>query len=430
VIHGLAGTGHDASWSYAYNPASQIRSATRDNDAYAWGGHYAVARPYVTNGLNQYSAAGSASFAYDANGNLIAEGATAYAYDVENRLVERSGGTVLTYDPLGRLFRVATNTATTTFLYDGDALVAEYNGLGEMTRRYVHSTGADVPLLSYAGEDLSLPSYLHADHQGSIVAVSDPWGAGSVNSYDEYGIPGAANVGRFQYTGQIWLAEIGMYHYKARIYSPTLGRFLQTDPVGYEDQFNLYAYVRNDPVNGVDPTGSRSCGRHCWEADTMTQGRNVVVTDPSARAFAVRNSGRVHVRDQQEAQNTNEKISAVVRTGDSLRIERLSARGVRGREQGDIVEARGRTVEGTVMIMHGQGETIVPGPRDDSSIVQNGLANGIENAGRFGILEFQDGRYRYTLEKGSLAPKEGLRDPGDGARIEQRLNEYQRRRAQ
>jgi hypothetical protein len=71
-----------------------------------------------------------------------------------------------------------------------------------------------------------------ADQQGSIVAIADRYGNPvAINAYDEWGIPNAArSSGRFGYTGQAWIPELGMYYYKARFYSPTLGRFLQTDP--------------------------------------------------------------------------------------------------------------------------------------------------------------------------------------------------------
>jgi RHS repeat-associated protein len=247
--------------AFAYNPAGQIAGLSRNNDLYAWTGAYTANRPYTANGLNQYTAAGPVALTYDLNGNLASEttpnGTTNYTYDVENRLVAASGArtAALRYDPLGRLYEVSGASGTMRFLYDGDALVDEYGANGALHHRYVHGAdaGADDPLVWYGG---GTTHWLHSDHQGSITGFANTSGnLSAINAYDEYGIPRAGNVGRFQYTGQAWIPELGMYHYKARIYSPTLGRFLQTDRIGYEGGVNLYGFVGNDPVNMTDPTG-------------------------------------------------------------------------------------------------------------------------------------------------------------------------------
>lgn len=119
---------NSVSWGFTRNPASQILSETQSNDAYSWNAHAVADRTYAANGLNEYTAAGSASFCHDANGNLTADGSHVYLYDVENRLVEMraqlgstcpsytSGFTgtmvaALRYDPLGRLDSTAVATA-------------------------------------------------------------------------------------------------------------------------------------------------------------------------------------------------------------------------------------------------------------------------------------------------------------------------------
>ncbi len=256
LAHDLAGTSQDQSYRFSYNAVGQATQRVGSNAAYAWPAPANGTTAYARNGLDQYTSVGAATPTYDGRGNLASNGVAAYAYDASNRLISAPGGTALAYDPMDRLAQASVAGTATRFLYDGVEIVGEMDASGALLRRYVPGPALDEPIVWYEGAGTSDRRWLLADPLGSVVAVTNASGAATtINSYDEYGAPGASNAGRFQYTGAPWLAEAGLLHLRARAYEPALGRFLQTDPILTGGGLNLYAYVGNDPVNAIDPSG-------------------------------------------------------------------------------------------------------------------------------------------------------------------------------
>jgi RHS repeat-associated protein len=250
---------NDLTATFSYSPASQIASTTRTGDTYAWTGHGNGSTAYVSNGRNQQTSIGGVTASWDSKGNLTTEpqSGKTYGYSSENLLTSASGGVTLGYDPAMRLYQTV-GAATTRFMYDGLDAIAEYNASNALQRRFVFDPTTDQPVLWYEGTGTAATNrrYLSQDERGSVISVSSSTGASlGVNTYDEYGKPGASNVGRFQYTGQMYLPETGTYHFPFRDLVAQEGIFAQTDPFGQAGGPNIYVYVGGDPVNFIDPLG-------------------------------------------------------------------------------------------------------------------------------------------------------------------------------
>ena len=147
----------------------------------------------------------------------------------------------------------------TRYIYSGVRIVAEYDGSGNLQKKYVYGPGLDEVLIEL--DSSNDPTYLHHDRSGSIIATTNDTGAVINNyAYSPFGEAGSMTGTTFGYTGQRFDPETGLYHYKNRHYSPALGRFLQPDPIGYGDGLNLYQYAYNDPNMFSDPLGLAADG--------------------------------------------------------------------------------------------------------------------------------------------------------------------------
>ncbi|NMG35575.1 hypothetical protein GRF61_14090 [Azoarcus sp. TTM-91] len=313
--HDLAGTAQDQSYTYTRNPLREIASHSWSNDLYQWAGAANGTQSYTANGLNQYTAAAGSTLSYDTKGNLSGDGVWTYTYDVDNRLktAAKTGySATLSYDAEGRLHATVLGGVTTNLRYDGTELVAEYNSSGGLLRRYVHGPGVDEPLVWYEGTGTTNKTWLYADQLGSVVGTANSAGTSTaIYSYGPFGEPNVTTGVRFRYTGQQYLGGLNLYYYKARFYSPALGRFLQTDPIGTRDDLNLYAYVGNNPVNRADPTGLSS--------DDAQDFANPFATDWSQGVLVAAGGGRSRVTTGGSAAAEINQAGVNLRYNDALR---------------------------------------------------------------------------------------------------------------
>ncbi|MBA3962699.1 MAG: Hint domain-containing protein, partial [Chthoniobacterales bacterium] len=249
------------------------------------------------NNLNQYTTVGGQALTYGGNGNLSTYNTWTYSFDAQNRLTsaDKTGtNSDFYYDGLNRQVARVLNGIATYSVWDGAERVAEYDASGNVLNRWI-----------YAGGDLvRSPNpqqiYYYPDGLGSTSRIADASGIVLEKyTYDVGGSPafyapgGTTDLGQSAYgvdmlfTGQKWYSQLGIYDLRHRAYLPSIGRFLQPDPIGFGgDPANIYRYCGNNPVNSRDPSG---LGVNEKTPDAVpTVIKRIIVTDLSSSGDPLR----------------------------------------------------------------------------------------------------------------------------------------------
>jgi len=247
-----------------------------------------------------------ATYAYDSNGNRLTKtgpsGTTAYTYDAQDRLLTYNG-TTYSYTPNGELASKTSpqHPAPSTYQYDvlGNLLaatlsdgtqldyivdgqnrrigkrvngtlmqgflyrnqlnpIAELDGSGNLVSRFVYASKGNVPDYMIKG---GVTYRIISDHLGSPRLVIDTSTGAIVQrmDYDEFGqVITDTNPGfqPFGFAGGLYDRDTKLVRFGARDYDAETGRWTVKDPISFDGgDTNLYGYVLNDPVNGIDPAG-------------------------------------------------------------------------------------------------------------------------------------------------------------------------------
>ncbi|MBI4619434.1 MAG: RHS repeat-associated core domain-containing protein [Desulfobacterales bacterium] len=273
----------------------------------------------------------------DNEGQLNTGYSSTYTFDYEHRLTAISGQqSAFSYDGAGNRLKAVRSGVETRYIYDaGGNLLAEADVNNVITKYYIYGAGL-LAMVTPAGDVYNY----HYNAIGSTVAMTNQ-SQSVVNSYayDPFGTVLSQNETvpqPFKYIGQfgVMAEPNGFYYMRARYYDPNVGRFISEDPIGFEGgDTNLFAYVGNNPVTLIDPSGqlaffwheaityvaARNSGRGVWDSLKLafnnaavdfsgTQGQNAAAVVQHAMATPVQSP-------QQAITATNAYIQASISSG-------------------------------------------------------------------------------------------------------------------
>ena len=207
------------------------------------------------------------SLNYDDAGRLTSQtGTTAktITWDQKHHALQMTAGSntnTFQYDPMDyRIGRTGGTLGAKDYYLDGEHLEAEYNN-NTIQAKYFRGLSTDELIAGYQyANGQGTPSIYHHDPLTSVTGISTADGQTlQTQTYSAFGDRTITTTGtstnRLKYTGREQDPDTGLYYYRARYYDPSIGRFISEDPLGFQAGINFYSYVKNDPVDGNDPSG-------------------------------------------------------------------------------------------------------------------------------------------------------------------------------
>ncbi len=258
----VTGTGSMQGLAYGFdavgNRTSQSGGSTNLAETYGYAANSNQLQSVVNGATTR-------SLSYTPTGNLASDDrgtgtVLGFTYDLSNRMVQVANQNqplaTYAYNFLDQRAAKTTSSSITHFLYDrADRLLAEINGAdGAAQTEYVWLD--DMPLALVTGGTLYLihPDHLNTPQKATDGAQTLAWDAvlRPFGQAEQQTFPPLTNL---RFPGQYLDTESGLHQNGFRDYDPTLGRYIESDPIGLDGGTNTYAYAAGNPIAKIDPLG-------------------------------------------------------------------------------------------------------------------------------------------------------------------------------